>query len=609
MTSKTSNKHTTFNRCISLMGWTVKKYKYTLLIYTILLFLSFPMMAVFCITSKAPMTFAGNDTGFVMYNMFFSTVALVFSVVISFINFSYMQKKTSVDWYFSFPMTRRSMFVSKYLASAVMSIVPMVLISIVGLLIQVTTIDLGTFFACLMMLVLAILSNIAFVGLLSVCCGTTVDIIISYCVISMIYPIAWAMVYFLPGLVLPGYVSSDVSVTLFTALVPFVSHYFGVFLGNIHQFTSYQFIHIGWWLLFTALCTAGSIFLIKRRRAESAQNAFAFNMPAVIIKIVAGFVGGVSLGLLFSVLSYSSDVFYLWFLAGAVVGTFCVVFLLHIIYSRGTKGFSRSLLQFAFSLVLICLFYIPLITGWFGYVTNVPKADEVESIGIYLYDTEGGYSLYTLDEDTSVGYNKVDRYVVFDDEETIQKVIDIHSGVVDNIENLYDFPYNFDRNEKKYSNLSSDARFLTLKLNYTLKDGSHVVRNYEYAELSPEVQDMLTDFVNDQLYDYNLISASVDKFSDVIDFEYYNYNSNTGIVVKAEDISNMPEFLEALKTDIKNNKDNETIGEINLTAHNVDGNIIRMNISVKKDFKNTLFFINTLKNSGEEYSEIGMEQA
>lgn len=608
MTSKTSNKHTAFNRCISLMGWTVKKYKYTLLIYTILLFLSFPMMAVFCITSKVPMTFDGNDTGFIMYNAFFSTVALVFSVVISFINFSYMQKKTSVDWYFSFPMTRRSMFVSKYLASAIMSIVPMVLISIVGLLIQVTTIDLGTFFACLMMLVLAILSNIAFVGLLSVCCGTTVDGIISYCVISMIYPIAWAMVYFLPGLVLPGYVSSDISITLFTALVPFVSHYFGVFLGNIHQFTSYQFIHMGWWLLFTVLCTAGSIILIKRRRAESAQNAFAFNIPAVIIKIVAGFVGGVSLGLLFSVLSYSSGVFYLWFLAGAVVGTFCVVFLLHIIYSRGTKGFSRSLLQFAFSLVLICLFYIPLITGWFGYVTNVPKADEVESVGVYLYDSEGECSIYTLDEDTSVGYNKVDRYVVFDDEETIQKVIDIHGKVVDNIENLYDFPYNFDRNEKKYSNLSYDDRFLTLKLNYTLKDGSHVVRNYEYAELSSKVQDMLEDFANSQMYSYNMISASMDKFTDILDFDYYNYEGDTGIVIRAEDISNMTEFFEALKTDIRNTKDDETIGVIDINARNSDGNIIRMSISVKKDFENTLSLIENMKDPKAEYSEVTIEQ-
>lgn len=616
MTSKTSNKYTAFNRCISLMGWTIKKYKYTLLIYTILLFLSFPMMAVFCITSKVPMTFEGNDTGFIMYNAFFSTVAVSFSVIISFINFAYMQKKTSVDWYFSFPMTRRNMFVSKYLASAVMSIVPVILISFIGLLIQVTTIDLSSFFASLMMLILAILSNISFVALLSVCCGTTIDGIISYCVISMIYPIAWALVYYLPTLVLPGYVALDISMTLLTALVPFVSHYMGTFLGDLDQFTSYQFIHIGWWLLFTVLCTAGSIVLIKRRRTEAAQNAFAFNIPAIIIKIVSGFVGGVALGLLFSVLSYSSDMFYLWFLAGAVIGAFCVTFLLHIIYARGTKGYSRSLLQFACAIVLISVFFISLITGWFGYVSNVPKAEDVKSVGIYLYDSEGGYSLYTIDEDTNLGYNHIDKYITFEDKETIEDAIKIHQGIVNNLDNIYDFPYNFDSSNRAVIRMDEDNRFLKLKLNYTLNNGRHITREYEYGELSGEVQNMLADFVTSRLYDYNIISNYVDRFTEIISLEYIDYETDTGILVNQENFSDMDKMLEALKTDIYNNKDmdesdSDAKGKIYITASDKYHKLIRLDIVINDNFENVMALLSSVNENAysKGYADLNTETA
>lgn len=593
MTSKTSSKKSAFNRCMSLMEWTVKKYKYTLLIYTILLFLSFPMMGIFCITGNNPMTFSKNDTGFIMFNVLFSTAAVVFSVVISFINFSYIQKKTSVDWYFAFPMTRRSMFVSKYAASAVMSIVPMLIMAFAGLLIQVTTIDLKAFFASLLMLVLAILSNIAFVALLSVCCGTTVDGIISYCVISVIYPIAWSLVYFLPTLVLPGYVSLDLSLTLLTALVPFVSHYMGVFPGDLSRFGSYHLIHLAWWLVFVLLCTAGSIFLIKRRRAESAQNAFAFNIPAIVIKIVAGFVGGVILGMLFSVLSYSSNLFYLWFLAGAVVGAFCVTFLLHIIYSRGTKGFSRSLLQFACAIVCICLFYIPLITGWFGYVANVPDVESVESVGVYVGDTDGTYNLYTVNDDTNTGYNKVDRYIKFDDSEAISDIIDIHRAIVDNLDNVYDFPYNFDRSVRIIENAGTN-RFYNLKIDYVLKSGRHLVREYEYGELSSDVQDMLEKFVNSQKYGDKLVNNYLERFKEIESFEYYSYDKN--IMVKNDDISNMPKLLEAVKEDIKNipEEKGESIGNLQIIAADQEGKTFHMDISITSDFKNTLEFIDKL---------------
>lgn len=593
MTSKTSNKRGSFERCRALMGWTIKKYKYTLLIYTILLFLTFPMMGVFCITGKNPMTFEANDTGFFMFNILFSDVAVIFSVVISFINFSYMQKKTSVDWYFSFPMTRRTMLVSKYMASAVMSIVPMLLMAFAGLLIQISSINKERFFASLLMLTLAILSNISFVGLLSVCCGTTVDGIISYSVITIIYPIAWSLVYFLPTLVLPGYVSSDISLTLLTAIVPFVSSFMGVLPGDLIPFSTYQYTHLCWWLLFTVLCTAGSIFLIKRRRAESAQNAFAFNLPAIIIKIVAGFVGGVALGLMFSVLSYSGDMFYLWFLGGAVLGAFSVTFLLHIIYSRGTKGFSRSLLQFAFAIVSICLFYIPLITGWFGYVANVPDVESVESVGVYVGDTDGTYNLYTVNDDTNTGYNKVDRYIKFDDSEAISDIIDIHREIVDNLDNVYDFPYNFDRSVRIIENAGTN-RFYNLKIDYVLKSGRHLVREYEYGELSSDVQDMLEKFVNSQKYGDKLVNNYLERFKEIESFEYYSYDKN--IMVKNDDISNMPKLLEAVKEDIKNipEEKGESIGNLQIIAADQEGKTFHMDISITSDFKNTLEFIDKL---------------
>lgn len=47
---------------------------------------------------------------------------------------------------------------------------------------------------------------------------------------------------------------------------------------------------------------------------------------------------------------------------------------------------------------------------------------------------------------------------------------------------------------------------------------------------------------------------------------------------------------------------------VDINARNSDGNIIRMSISVKKDFENTLSLIENMKDQKAEYSEISVEQ-
>ena len=591
MTSKTLNNNSTLGKTLSVMWWTIKKYKYTLIIYSIILFLTFPMVSVFYAVNNMSMSFDKTTFEFSLYNTLFAAAGIIFSVVISFINFSYMQKKTSVDWYFSFPMSRRSMFASKYLASLVMSIVPILFMTLLGALIRLYQVNFYVLFTSFMMLVLAIVSNISFAALLSVCCGTTVDAIISYCVISIIYPMAWGLIYFLPDMILPGYVSNNISVTLITALVPFVSQFAGIYAYmDSSDYSMYQTIHIVWWLIFIVLCMVGSFLLIRKRRAEMAQNAFAFSIPSFIIKVFAAVVSGIGLGLIFNSMGVKLDLFYLWFVLGAAIGVFSCNFFLHIIYFRGAKGFLKNLIQAAVSFVIVCVIYFSVITGGFGYVSRVPDVEDIQGVKIHMEDTHGSYSYYT---DNRFG---TEAGVYFEDENIIKTVQSTHKGIVDNLNSVYGFPYNLNKQEKMGEAQDKDARFYSFRIDYTLKNGSHLVREYQRGEIPPFAQDVLEKIMTSSDYKKELAGNFFSEDVRLETIEYYS--ADTSMVITSSDADFTP-FLEALKKDFESAPyvefDYMNTGRLDLTAIDNGGRRVRFNLNIDENYENTLKELEKLK--------------
>ena len=164
--------------------------------------------------------------------------------------------------------------------------------------------------------------------------------------------------------------------------------------------------------------------------------------------------------------------------------------------------------------------------------------------------------------------------------------------------------------------MDEDNRFLKLKLNYTLNNGRHITREYEYGELSGEVQNMLADFVTSRLYDYKIISNYVDRFTEIISLEYLDYETDTGILVNQENFSDMDKMLEALKTDIYNNKDMEESnsvakGKIYITAFDKYHKLIRLDIVINDNFENVMALLSSVNENAysKGYADLNTETA
>ena len=127
---------------------------------------------------------------------------------------------------------------------------------------------------------------------------------------------------------------------------------------------------------------------------------------------------------------------------------------------------------------------------------------------------------------------------------------------------------------------------------------------------------MLADFVTSRLYDYNIISNYVDRFTEIISLEYIDYETDTGILVNQENFSDMDKMLEALKTDIYNNKDmdesdSDAKGKIYITASDKYHKLIRLDIVINDNFENVMALLSSVNENAysKGYADLNTETA
>ena len=100
---------------------------------------------------------------------------------------------------------------------------------------------------------------------------------------------------------------------------------------------------------------AASFVLCKQRKAESAQNAFAFSIVEIIIKFFTCFATGFGVGYMCSFLGDDScKAQYIWFVVGTVIAVMTANLLLHLVFHRGLSKFKSSLMECG--VVFVCIF-------------------------------------------------------------------------------------------------------------------------------------------------------------------------------------------------------------------------------------------------------------
>lgn len=421
-------------------------------------------------------------------------VAMIFATVISFIAFSYLHNKRSMDFYGSMPVSRRTQFFGRMVAVVASTLVPLIIVSLIGngvVLFQ----DFGGAVNSFLCGTVAILGNIAFIAFIAVCCGTVGHSIVTYILISGVYPICVLVLTLYPQMVLPGmsafssFGEFPVSPVVLSLLSPFIAPLCAYGSGLISRvFNELMYSSAGstgitvsvfyyvWWVLFTVGLVVASYFLVKKRKSESAQSGFAFVFPSIAIKFFTSVTAGLLMGLILasvSTIPYSTDgsgsvAFIILFCVGIIIGTIISHIILHLIYHKGMSGFGKWMILYGIEALVSLIFFAIVTTGMFGFVTRVPDVEDVKSVEIT-------FSNY-VDENIKIKGKNPEIYST-SDPESIKSIIEYHSAVAQEYEKqcsgIYTPAENYGYDEE-YENYMSDGVYLR----YTDKKGNVITRAY-----------------------------------------------------------------------------------------------------------------------------------
>ncbi len=462
MTSTTYSK-SKIKQGVSVFLWTVKSNISTLIVYLSILAFFTIINCVIC---------AGTKTAFNSNVMLAETflTAMVIGLIVSIKSFSYLHDKRQTDMTGALPVSRRTLFFSRLISSAVISGVPMLIIYLV----------INNFFPnnessflpdnnlfVTLNVIIFLFSNISLFGLLSICCGKTSDKIVSFIVLNLLTPFAVYFLTILPASLLMGY-----SVNLNPDFLLFLSPAFA-FMGTTSVY----------WVIFSAVCLLLSFVLIKNRRAESADSGFAYKLPLIAIKVLASFSVGIVSAFMF-IVTIENNNDYLVFWSGMIIGSLIAYIIIQIIFAHGFTGFLKGLIPYGAMLICFAVLFSSLHFGWFGFETYVPDVNDIESVSFTASNP-----IY-INGMNITAHEVYDKKVIEDTVNAHKKIISIESFKERKMLERTKVNYLYEKNnEPDIMVLGADA--LNFNVTYTLKNGIKVQRNYSnfttYGDASTNV--------------------------------------------------------------------------------------------------------------------------
>ena len=384
----------------------------------------------------------------------------VFTIVYTIRIYSYLHNKRKADLYGSMPISRRTFYISKTVSAYILSVVPtLFFLGVISIISVMFGMPLAEDVAMLYVkLLLGAIACISFYGLLAVCCGTTLNSVLSFIAINFAYPIA---TLFIKG-----------TIKAFFVGMPADRYNSSFIMKALNPMAAYDGTHIIYWLLFTALCLFLGIFLVKKRKAECAQTSFAYHLPCYVVEILVSFIIGMFLGTLFgslNVMLYG----YAGFIFGFVLGSVPAFIITHLILYKGFSMLWKSAIPCAamavtvIALVGFCNF------DFLGYNSFVPAADQIKSAGLidlgecYCSHTKGALGLARMAADD------------YDDIENIKTITEFHRDAVENTKAESNEKFASVWGDMLMSNIPSEYFADSYCVAYRLNNGRLIYRYYD----------------------------------------------------------------------------------------------------------------------------------
>ena len=359
----------------SLMVYTILASVFTVIIFTLVFVLTADQTSFSSLFSTESSPKISLSEKMQVFQVISSTVigflTLIFAIIYTVQIFSYMHNKRKVDFYGSLPISRARLFLAKYGAAYLFSIIPMLVF--MGI-IAIASICTGTLLLpqvtnMYVNFIVGTLACISAYGFLSACCGTTFNTVIMFIAVCACYPLSMVFVRAYIDAFFTGAYTQTFSKSFITNALNPISAYFG---NNLI-----------YWLVFSAACIAFGTLLIMKRRSERAQTSFAYYIPCHIIKVIVSFLTGMFLGTMFGSLNvFGNGVG--GFVFGFILASAPTFLIVHMIFYKGLKQIVRTIPIYA-GLAVVVIVGVALINlDVFGYNTYVPKSEDVKSAGIIL---------------------------------------------------------------------------------------------------------------------------------------------------------------------------------------------------------------------------------
>lgn len=481
----------------------------------------------------------------------------VFTIVYTIRIYSYLHNKRKADMYGSMPVNRRTFYISKTISAYILSVVPTLfffgIIAIISICFgQTVSVEVAR---CYVQLLLGSIACISFYGLLSVCCGTTLNAVLTFVAVNFAYPIS---ALFIKG-----------TIKAFFFGIPTNMYNNNFIMKALNPLAAYDGKNIIYWLFFTAVCLLLGTWLIKKRKAESAQTSFAYYLPCYIVKLLIAFIIGMFLGVLFG----SLNVFgygYAGFIFGFILGSVPAYVISHLILYAGFSKIFKTAIPLGGLIVVVVALMGLCNFDLLGYNSYVPSIEDIKSAGIVDFS-----DCYFIDKTNAVTLANMasDDYT---DEDNIGTIIWFHKSVTDYVcARSSSEKFGSIWTNMLVSNIPVESFKNGYCVSYKLNNGWTTYRYYDfiahdyiydYFFYNTDLADNITNsdeyFMNysaamnakpDEATEINIVIYSDDNGTEISDEEYL-YNDYYDVTISSTSSSeDRQKLLEALRKDYTKN--------------------------------------------------------
>ena len=255
----------------------------------------------------------------------------VFALIYCFKLFSYLHNKRKADRIVPMPIKAGVLFLTKTVTALLLTVIPsLFFVGIINIIASASGTVLGdNVINAFWQIPLGALACVSFYALMAVCSGTKANAALTYLAICFSYTVA---AFYVKGMIDSFFLGIPTNVR--------GEHFL---MKALNPFAAYDGSNVVYWLIFSAVCIALSLLLLRFRKAERAQTSFAFRLPCYVVEALLTFISGMFMGVLFGSNKVTGDAFW-GFVFGFALGGATGFTVTHAILFRGFKGILKSLI-------------------------------------------------------------------------------------------------------------------------------------------------------------------------------------------------------------------------------------------------------------------------